>query len=190
MKFHNYKDNVVSDLYRYCGKKSIIEFFKNYIKIPGFRYTFWMRTAKYLKGIPVIFPLYVLSRIALNRLQYRYGISIPYNTTIGPGLYVGHFGGIIVNHEAVIGNNCNINQNVTIGATYGGKSPGNPTIGNNVYIGPGSFIIGGIEIGDNVAIGANTVVNKTIGENAVVVSSAAEIISHKSSSSYVVNTDY
>lgn len=72
----------------------------------------------------------------------------------------------------------------------GGKYPGTPTIGNNVYLGPGSFILGGIKIGNNVAIGANTVVNKPVPENAVIVSSPGEIISYKGSEDYIVNTDY
>jgi serine O-acetyltransferase len=118
------------------------------------------------------------------------GICIPYNTRIGSGLYIGHFGGIVVSSNAVIGKNFNINQGVTIGATYGGKYPGTPTIGDNVYIGPGSFVIGGIKISDNVAIGANTVVNKPIPENGVVVSPPGEIVSWKGSTNYIVNTDY
>ena len=123
-------------------------------------------------------------------MQNLYGILIPYNVKIGRGFYIGHFGGIVVNADVVIGTNCNLNHGVTIGVTYGGKYPGSPVIGNNVYIGPGSFIIGGIEIGNNVAIGANTVVNKSLPDNAVVVGPSGEIVSYKGSSSYVINTDY
>jgi serine O-acetyltransferase len=149
-----------------------------------------MRTAKYLKGKVFLFPCYAIARYWLGRLKYKYGISIPYNTRIGSGLYIGHFGGIVVNADAAIGKNCNINQGVTIGATFGGKYPGTPIIGDNVYIGPGSFIIGGIKIGNNVAIGANTVVHKFIPDKAVVVSTPCEIISTKDSSSYIINTEY
>lgn len=138
----------------------------------------------------MLLPLYALARVRLRRIGYFFGISIPYNTKIDSGFYIGHFGGIFINADASIGKNCNINQGVTIGVTYGGKYPGSPVIGNNVYIGPGSFIIGGIEIGDNVAIGANTVVNKSIPDNAVVVSPRGEIISQKGSGSYIVNTEY
>ena len=138
----------------------------------------------------MLLPFYALARLRLRRLGYFFGISIPYNTKIDSGLYIGHFGGIVINADARIGKNCNINQGVTIGVTYGGKHPGSPTIGNNVYVGPGAFIIGGIEIGNNVAIGANTVVNKPIPDNAVVTGPSCKIISYNSSSTYVINTDY
>lgn len=190
MQFHEYKNYILSDLYRYRGKKTKKEFWRIYFSIPGFKYTFWLRTARFFKDLPLCLPLYILARLILNRLNYKYGICIPYNTSIDTGLYIGHFGGIIVSHKTVIGKNFNINQGVTIGATYGGKKPGTPIIGDNVYVGPGVFIIGGIQIGNNVAIGANTVVNKPVPDNAVVVSPSGEIISYKGAGNYVVNTDY
>lgn len=134
MKWSDYTYLVSADLYRYGGRRDRAAFLKNLACIPGFRYTFLMRTAKYLKSRgTLLLPLYAISRFLLNHYQYKYGISIPYNTDIGPGLYIGHFGGIIVNAEAKIGRNCNINQEVTVGATYGGKYPGTPVIMNNVY---------------------------------------------------------
>lgn len=159
--------------------------------MPGFKYTFLMRTAKYLSyknnGLRL---LYILSRWVLHHFQIKYGINIPYNTVIGSGLYIGHYGGIVVNHEAKIGRNCNINHEVTIGATYGGKHPGIPTIGDHVYFGPGSKVIGGINIGNYVAIGANSVVTTDIPNNAVVIGNPAKIISLNGSTNYIVNTDW
>ena len=190
MKIQEYLYLVGSDLYRYCGKKSTSSFLSNYFFNPGFKYSFWLRTVKYLRGKAILFPCYAFGRFWIGRLQYKFGICIPYNTRIGSGLYIGHFGGIFVNCDAVIGKNCNINQGVTIGATYGGKHPGTPVIGDNVYIGPGSFIIGSIEIGNNAAIGANAVVTKSISENSVVASHPGEIVSHNGSGFYVINTDY
>jgi serine O-acetyltransferase len=181
---------ISSDLYRYNGVKSLSAFFRSYFQIPGFKYTFWLRLARFFKEKIYLFPLYAFSRWRLMRLQYRHGISIPYNAQIGSGLYIGHFGGIIINAEAVIGKNCNLNHGVTIGITYGGKYPGSPRIGNNVYIGPGAFIIGGIEIGNNVAIGAHTLVNYPVADNAVVVGPPGKVISTNGSGNYIVNTDY
>jgi serine O-acetyltransferase len=126
----------------------------------------------------------------LRRYRYKFGISIPYNTDIGPGFYIGHFGGIVVNSEAAIGKNCNINPAVTIGTTYGGKYPGTPRILNNVYLGPGSKIIGGITIGNNAAIGANCVVTESIPDNAVAVGVPGKVFSLKGSANYIINTDY
>ena len=99
---------------------------------------------------------------------------------IGPGLYIGHFGGIIVSSAAVIGENCNISHGVTIGAAGTRQRGGVPRIGNNVYIGPGAKVFGRITIGNNVKIGANCVVHKDVPENAVVaLNPGFEIISFK-----------
>ena len=148
-----------------------------------------LRITKILKdnGI-LLWPLYIFFRLLLKHYEYKFGICIPYNTKIAPGFYIGHYGGIVINSEVKIGENCNINHGVTIGISYGGKNPGTPTILNNVYLGPGSKIIGGITIGNNVAIGANTVVVKDIPDNAVIVGSPEKVISYKGSSAYVVNT--
>lgn len=189
MKWSDYTYTVSADLYRYGGRRDRAAFLKSLACIPGFRYTFLMRTAKYLKSRgTLLLPLYALSRFLLNHYQYKYGISIPYNTDIGPGLYIGHFGGIIVNAEAKIGRNCNINQEVTVGATYGGKYPGTPVIMNNVYLGPGSKIIGGITLGSHAAVGANCVVTKPVPDHGVVVGIPGEVVSTKGSGEYVVNT--
>lgn len=189
MTFKELNSYVKSDLYRYHGTTG--GFWKTYFSVPGFHYSCWLRITRFLKNKGRLFRIpYILSRLQLRRLQYRYGISIPYNTELGKGLYIGHYGGIVVNSNARIGCNCNLNQGVTIGATYGGKFPGTPVIGDNVYIGPGSFVIGGIVLGNNVAVGANTVVNKPIPDNGVVVSPPGEVISDKGSGNYVVNTDY
>ncbi|KAB0668517.1 serine acetyltransferase [Oryzomonas sagensis] len=189
MNWKQYTFIVTSDLYRYCGQRNLGPFLKCYATIPGFRYSFFMRTARYLKSKGIWFlPIYAMARLLLNHYQFKYGISIPYNTDIGPGLYIGHFGGIIVNCEAKIGCNCNINQEVTIGTTYGGKYPGTPVIMNNVYFGPGSKIIGGITIGNHTAVGANCVVTKPTPDYGVIVGIPGEIVSTKGSGEYVVNT--
>jgi len=187
MNFHEYKAYVLSDLHRYSPDER--GFFKHYLLVPGFRYTFWMRTAKYFKtNQDLISTLgYFVTRFFLKRYGYRYGISIPYNTEIGFGLYIGHYGGIVISPDTMIGKNCNINHGVTIGSTYGGKHPGIPTIGDNVYLGPGSKVIGNIIIGNNVAIGANSVVTSPIPDNAVVVGVPGRVISDKGSYDYVVN---
>ena len=154
-------------------------------KFPGLRYTYWMRFCNALYGKRMWLPLYAL---ALNRFihyKYKYGISIPFNTQIGKGFYIGHFGCIVVNEAAVIGKNVNISQGVTIGAVNRGKNAGVPIIGDGVYIGPGAKIIGAIRIGNNVAIGANAVVTHDVPDNAVVVGIPAKIISMNGAEGYV-----
>lgn len=189
MRWQEYKYHVQSDLYRYCGKKDARSLLRSFLVIPGFKYSLFMRSAKYLKSCgPLFLPFYLLCRLLLNHYQFKYGISIPYNTEVGPGLYIGHFGGIIVNPEARIGRNCNISQGVTVGATYGGRYPGSPTIMHNVYLGPGSMIIGGIALASHVAVGANCVVTKPVPERGVVVGIPGDLVSDKGSGEYVVNT--
>jgi serine O-acetyltransferase len=121
---------------------------------------------------------------------YKFAISIPTSTKIGSGFYIGHFSGIIVNKDCIIGKNCNISQGVTLGQSNRGAKKGAPIIGDNVYIGPGAKLIGRVVIGNNVAIGANSVVTKDIEDNAVVVGAPARVISHNGVDGYIGFTDY
>lgn len=190
MSFKEYKNKIFRDLYRYCATTNVMAFLRSLCLLPGYKYTFWMRTADYAKRNGILFmPLYLLSRLMMNHYQYKYGICIPYDARIGDGLYIGHFGGIFVNHKAKIGKNCNINQDVSIGETHGGRKPGIPVIGDNVYLGPGAKIIGGITVGSNVAVGANCVVNIDVPENGVVIGNPCQIVSYQGSKEYIVNTD-
>lgn len=183
------KDLIRADLYRYCGRSfTWADLLSVYWGTPGFAYTCWFRLAGFYKTRLWGRVFYFFCRWKLRQLGYRYGIAIPYNTTIGPGLYIGHCGGIVVNHDAVIGKNCNLNHGVTIGVTFGGKYPGTPVIGDNVYLGPGSFVIGGIQVGNHVAVGANTVVARPVPDYGVVVNRGADISVGHGSDHYVVNT--
>ena len=92
-------------------------------------------------------------------------------------------GGIVINSKVKIGQNCNISQGVTIGATKKGV----PKIKNNVYIGPGAKIFGDVLIGSNVSIGANAVVTKDINDNGVAVGIPAKTISYNGSTDYINN---
>jgi serine O-acetyltransferase len=65
-----------------------------------------------------------------------------------------------------------------------------PVIGDNVYIGPGAKIIGRVNMGSGVAIGANAVVTKDVPDNAVVVGVPAKVISYNGSKGYINKTDY
>jgi serine O-acetyltransferase len=115
-------------------------------------------------------------RYRFRKVSIRLGFSIPANTC-GKGLAVLHYGSIVINANARLGKNCMIHSCVNIG-TNGGSSKA-PIIGNNVFIGPGAKIYGEITIADNVSIGANAVVNKSILEkNAVVAGVPAKIIKY------------
>lgn len=108
-----------------------------------------------------------------------YNSKVPYQALIGKKTILGYGGiGVVIHKDSIIGNNCVIGQNVTIG---GGNSryPGLPIIGDNVHISHGACIFGGIIIGNNVIIGANAVVNKPVPDNAIVAGVPAKIISIK-----------
>ena len=123
-----------------------------------------------------------------RRLSIRLGFSIPINV-FGPGLAILHYGTIVVNSGARIGSNCRIHTGVNIGAQLGsgGKAP---KIGNNCYIAPGAKLFGDIHIGDNTAIGANAVVNKSFPEGNVTLGGIpAKIISEKSTEGLFVHGD-
>ena len=98
----------------------------------------------------------------------RYGIDIPPSTQVGPGLYINHPGGIVVNSGSVIGANCNLSHEVTLGQANRGARAGLPVVGDGVYIGPGAKIVGAVRVGDDVAIGANAVVTSDVPDHAVV----------------------
>ena len=116
----------------------------------------------------------------------KLGFTIPINV-FGPGLCLGHPGTIIVNSHVKVGSNCRIMAGVNVGNSSPINSsdwvPDNtPTIGNNVYIGPGAKLFGKISIGDNAAIGANAVVNKDVPAGVTVAGVPAKIVSQKPSS--------
>ncbi len=94
------------------------------------------------------------------------GTDIPLNSKLGGGLLLPHPNGIVIHPDAIIGPNCLIFQQVTIGTRSGSRPP---VIGGHVDIGAGAKILGAITIGDHANIGANAVVLKDIpaGKNAV-----------------------
>lgn len=180
---------ISTDLYRYGDGVLIRSFFKHYFFTPGFKYTFWMRLTAHLSQTSFIWRFaYYLCRATLYRYSIKYGISIPYNTHIGPGLYIGHHGGIVINYKTIIGRDCNLNHDITIGVKFGGKNPGTPVIGDRTYLGPGCKVIGGIHLGNDTAVGANAVVLESTPDFGVVTGIPAKVISLKGSANYVVNT--
>jgi serine O-acetyltransferase len=183
---------IQSDLYRYAGSIRFSRFVYHYFNEPGFKVTAQFRLCRYLKlrKKSVLYPLYIIVLAMYKRNRIRYGIDLKYLTDIGKGFYIGHHGNIFISELAVIGDNVNISQGVTIGRSNRGKNKGFPTIGSHVYIGPGAKIIGKVTIGSNAIIGANCVVTRDVPDNAVVVGIPGRIISQKGSLGYINHTDY
>ncbi|KJJ83427.1 serine acetyltransferase [Candidatus Omnitrophus magneticus] len=121
----------------------------------------------------------------LNKYKLKYGFSIPVETAIGKGLYIGHFGSIAINPKAVIGENCNISPGNTIRQTNRGKKQGVPTIGNKVWIGTNAIIVGQITIGDNALIAPGAIVNFVVPEYDIVLGYPGKIVSYNGTEGYI-----
>jgi serine O-acetyltransferase len=107
-----------------------------------------------------------------------FGIEIAQRCEIGGGLFLPHTVGTVIGARS-IGTNAVIFQGVTLGAKsidIGYSEENRPLLGNNVTIGAGAKVLGGVLIGDNVTVGANAVVTKSLESNVVVVGIPAEII--------------
>lgn len=122
------------------------------------------------------------ARLALGRLYwlaYRLvetatGISLTKQTSVGGGLLIHHFGGVVVHPDATIGSRCTLRQGVTIGERSAGK--GVPTIGDDVEIGANASVLGPVRIGDGAKIGAHALVLHDVPAKAVVVAPEAQIL--------------
>ena len=113
------------------------------------------------------------------------GISISPDCRIGPGLYIGHFGQIILHTDVVMGEYCNLSQGVTLGLASRNGQWGAPTVGNRVYLAPGCKVIGPLHLADGTVVGANAVVTRSTEENDVVAGVPAKVISHKGSADFI-----
>ena len=151
--------------------------FYNYWWMDCLRFQLRLRRIEYLHNTAGHNPLKGLWRFVLevvnHRLATRLGFTIPKNV-FGPGLHIVHYGTIVVHPEARVGRNCRLHPSTSIG-DYNGV----PHLGNNVYIGPGAKIYGPVTLGDNVAVGANAVVNKSFGSNVTLGGVPARIVAEK-----------
>ncbi len=115
----------------------------------------------------------ILSRIFDWLMRLVFSCFVPGSAQIGKNLQLAYWGlGIVVHTRSRIGDNCHIGQNVTIGGNAGGV----PQLLDNVRVGGGSFVFGDIVVGNNVIIGANSVVNKSVPDNAIVAGAPARIL--------------
>lgn len=122
----------------------------------------------YEKKVPV-FPrvIFILTRLLC-------GCSIPPAVTLGEGTRLAHNGlGVVIHDKCIIGKGCVIQANVVLGGKSG---EGGPHIGDYCYIGAGAVVIGEIEIGNDVVIGANAVVTHPIPSGSVVVGIPGKVI--------------
>jgi len=118
-----------TDLHRYAGHSNLRDFAYHVIFSPGYRYSFWMRLCAYLHSHKLTRIVFPIAWLIYYHYQVKFGIAISYRAKIGRGFYISHHGGIVTNEDAVIGENCNLSQGVTIGVTRRGERMGVPVIG-------------------------------------------------------------
>lgn len=104
------------------------------------------------------------------------GIEIHPAAIIGRGFFIDHGMGVVIGETAEIGDYVTLFQGVTLGGTGKERGKRHPTLGNHVVVGAGAKILGGIRIGDNVKVGANSVVLKSVPPNSTVIGVPARVI--------------
>ncbi|GAB6158613.1 serine O-acetyltransferase [Desulfotomaculum varum] len=119
---------------------------------------------------------YVTARFISQISRFLTGIEIHPGAKIGEGLFIDHGAGVVIGETAEIGNNVTIYQGVTLGGTGKEKGKRHPTIGNNVVISSGAKVLGSFAVGDNVKIGAGSVVLKEVPPNCTVVGVPGRIV--------------
>jgi serine O-acetyltransferase len=165
--------NIRADLYRIYPVKYSFRILIKGLRNQGFRYMFILRKAASANKKSLKWYFF---RIILRHYTYKYGFQIPYNTRIGPGFFIGHFGTLVISDKATFGKNCNIAHCVTVGHASRGKRKGAPTIGDFVWIGTGSIIVGNIKIGNHILIAPGSYVNFDVPDHSIVLGNPGKII--------------
>lgn len=168
--------NFKADIKRYSvllGRNSLYLLFEQGLwAIAVYRFGRCVRSFK----IPIIAQLFkIIAFLLFKFIEMTTGISLPASAEIGKGFYIGHFGYIILHSNVKIGENCSVGPGVVIG-TRGMGNKGAPVIGDNVYIGVGAKVLGGIKIGNNARVGANAVVLSDVPDGATAIGIPAKII--------------
>lgn len=171
------------DFYRWTGNSSGGG---HVFEIPQMRFIRYKRICEYYRGRSKI--LYAFYYFIYDHLKIKYGIDLPVQTIIGEGFLIEHINGIVINPAVIIGNNCNIYNGVTIGTEKRGKRKGNPCIGNCVWIGANSIIVGNIKIGDDVMIVPGSFVNFDVPAHSIVMGNPGKIITKENATGgYIKN---
>ncbi len=138
---------------------------------PCYKFQKLLRKLEYFmncKNTPLYKPYLIYLRYRFKALSIKYGFTIPPNV-FGKGLCIVHYGSIIVSRHAKIGDNCVLHNEVGIGGTEDGRAA---KIGDNCFIGPGVKIITEVKLGNNISIGANSVVNKDFPDDNMTIAGA------------------
>jgi len=143
-----------------------------------YRFGSWAYSVKIPVIRQILIALYLFINVACMAIT---GIHIQRENKIGPGLVVHNFSGILLLAKE-IGHSCTINQGVSLANVRGS---GRPVIGNNCYFGVGCKVVGGVTLGDNVVVAANSLVINDVPSGCTVMGVPARIISREVTSPYL-----
>jgi serine O-acetyltransferase len=141
-----------------------------FVSLAIYRFGRWGLSRRYAVSRWLANKVYGLLKLLILNVTK---VWIPPQVTIGSDFHIIHAeGSLSIHPDVVIGNRCGVMHNVTIGTNMG---PGAPTIGDDVFIGVNSTVLGRIRIGDRVRIGANTAVSTNVPSDSIVIGSPAKI---------------
>lgn len=170
------------------GKKNLGSRIKTFIIYPSVHAMINHRIAHTVNNMGFKFLARYMSQVS----GFFTGIEIHPGATIGEEIMIDHGSGVVIGETAEVGNRVILYQGVTLGGT--GKDVGkrHPTVGNDVMIGSGAKVLGPINVGNGVKVGANTVVLKDIPKGATVVGIPAKIvkINNGKTDLHIVGADY
>lgn len=148
------------------SKLEVILTYAGFHALMAYRLAHWLTSY----GIPLV------PRAISQLARWLTGIEIHPSARIGIGFFIDHGMGVVIGETAEIGDYVTLFQGVTLGGTGKERGKRHPTLGNHVVVGAGAKILGGITIGDNVKIGANSVVLKSVSANSTVIGVPARVI--------------
>ena len=125
------------------------------------------------------YRLYWLARFISTIARWVTGIEIHPGAVIGRRFFIDHGMGVVIGETAIIGDDCMLYHGVTLGGTTWDKVKRHPTLKNGVVIGAGAKILGPITLGENVRVGSNSVVVRSIDDNETVVGIPGRIVRKK-----------
>ena len=171
------KHYLAEDLKRFKGKKpSLKDWILNNESWYIYHYLRHLRFVEYYKNTGFYTLSFIWHYILYKRLGFKLHFTI-YPNTVGPGFHIYHVGDFVhIGPNVKMGANCTVLPGVVFGNKYEEADSNKITIGDNCYFGLGVKVFGTVTIGDNVIVGANAVVTKSIPANAVAGGIPAKII--------------
>lgn len=139
---------------------------------PGFHAILFHRLAHklYRAGVPLV------PRIVSQISRFLTGVEIHPGAKIGRRFFIDHGSGVVIGETAEIGDDCLLYQGVTLGGTGNEKGKRHPTLGDRVVVGTGAKVLGSIRVGDDVKIGAGSVVVHPVPDGSTVVGIPGKVV--------------